>query len=100
LLVVVVFVVGLIVTIIVACRITLVPEIHPDAEISSSWLDLPITVKNPSNLFDFKDVRFSCDMTEQEFESNDETKKLMSQDYYRVRGVVHPANLDSQGLVF
>ncbi len=69
-------------------RVSLVPIVQPDAAISSSWLDLPITVRNSGDFFDFKDVQFFCDMTEQQFESTGETRKFLPYDYYRAKGLV------------
>ena len=68
--------------------LSLVPVVQPDIAISSSWLDLPITVRNPGNFFDLKDVQFFCDMTEQQFDSTTETKKIFKYDYYRAKGLV------------
>jgi hypothetical protein len=67
-------------------RVSLVPAVQPDTAISSSWLDLPITVRNPGEFFDFKDVQFFWDMTEQQFEGGKETG--LPYDYYRVKGLV------------
>lgn len=70
-------------------RVSLVPAVQPDTGISSSWLDLPITVRNPGEFFDFKDVQFFCDMTEQQFESNSESKKVFNNyNYYRIKGLI------------
>ena len=46
------------------------------------------SVKNPGDFFDFKDTQFFCDMTEQQFESTNETKKVLSYDYYKAEGLV------------
>jgi hypothetical protein len=51
-------------------------------------VDLPITVRNPGDFFELKDVQFFCDMTEQQFESTSETKKWLPYNYYRVKGLV------------
>jgi hypothetical protein len=40
------------------------PEIRPDAAVSSSWADLPITVRDASILFDLRDAQFFCDVTD------------------------------------
>jgi hypothetical protein len=69
-------------------RISLIPVVEPDAAISSSWLDLPITIRNPGDVFDFKNVQFFCDMTEQQFEGNRESKKFFNYNYYRIKGLV------------
>jgi len=69
-------------------RVSLVPVVEPDTAISSAWLDLPITVGNPGNFFDFKDTQFFCDMTEQQFDSTGETKKFLSYNYYKAEGLV------------
>jgi hypothetical protein len=69
-------------------RVSLVPVVQPDTAISSSWLDLPVTVRNPGEFFDFKDVQFFCDMTEQQFESTSETQKWGAYNYYRLKGLV------------
>src|SRR6266496_3606047 len=69
-------------------RNALVPVIQPDSSISSSWLDLPITVRNPGNFFDFKDVQFFCDMTEQQFDSTSETRKVFRYEYYKEEGLI------------
>ena len=69
-------------------RVALVPAVQPDAAISSSSLDLPITVRNPGDFFNFKDVQFFCDMTEQRFDSNGDSRKFFSYDYYKVEGLV------------
>lgn len=70
-------------------HIFVVPTVQPDAAISSSWLDLPITVRNPGGFFDLKDVQFFCDMTEQQFEASPESRKYFA-DYksYRLIGLV------------
>ena len=68
--------------------VSLVPAVQPDTAISSSWLDLPITVRNPGGFFDFKDVQFFCDMTEQQFDATSDSKKIFSYNYYRVKGLV------------
>lgn len=44
-------------------RHALVPEIRPDAAISSSWADLPITVRNSGELFNLSDAQFFCEVT-------------------------------------
>jgi len=69
-------------------RVSLVPVVEPDSVISSSWLDLPITVRNRSDLWDLKDVRFYCDMSEQQFESIGIPKEWGAYKFYRVRGLV------------
>ena len=68
--------------------VSLVPAVQPDTAISLSWLDLPVTVRNPGDFFDLKDVQFFCDMTEQQFDSNSESKKFLSYNYYRAKGLV------------
>src|SRR6266849_2889786 len=69
-------------------RVSLVPVVQPDTAISLSWHDLPITIRNSSEFFDFKDAQFFCDMTEQQFESTSETKKWLPYNYYRAKGLV------------
>lgn len=65
-----------------------VPAVQPDNAISASWLDLPITVRNPSEVFDLRDVQFFCDMTEQQFNATAESKKFLDYNYYRAKGLV------------
>jgi hypothetical protein len=43
-------------------RRALVPVIRPDAVISSSWVDLPITARNAGDIFDLREARFFCDV--------------------------------------
>jgi hypothetical protein len=43
--------------------VALVPMIHPDAAIASSWEDLPITATNRGRFFNLRDARFFCEVT-------------------------------------
>jgi hypothetical protein len=44
-------------------RVALIPVIQPDAAISSSWADLPVTATNSGNFFDMNDAQFFCKVT-------------------------------------
>jgi hypothetical protein len=64
----------------------LVPLIEPDAAISSSRMDLPMTVKNQGEFFNLNDVQFFCDLKEQRFERD--KSQTWGMPFYRIIGLV------------
>ena len=65
---------------------SLVPLIEPDAAISSSPTDLPMTARNPSEFFDLNDVQFFCHLAEQRFERD--KSQTVGRPFYRIIGLV------------
>jgi hypothetical protein len=65
---------------------SLAPLIEPDAAISSSRIDLPLTAKNPGEFFNLNDVQFFCDLREQRFERD--KSQTVGMPFYRIIGIV------------
>jgi hypothetical protein len=66
-------------------RVVLIPVIQPDSAISSSWADLPITARNPGDLFTLRRAKFFCEITNVSWKG-DENKGLKYKGY-RIVGI-------------